>query len=591
MTRGKVAGDPASPAQTPADKLLALQAAVAQGGISSVMEGGDSNGATGFGEAAGEAAFGLGAVEAQPAEAAPGASAKAGGPGSKAGGPGSKSERGSGGRGKGGGKGGGGGGKGGGMPMGMMSGMMGGTPGAGAPAGGFQVLMQGWPAMDSTSGRKMAALCEQPGIIRHDIRVAKPIVGRLIGSGGATFRDLSQRTGASIFVLDKEGPPPGWSNDWRLVIIMGYEAQVIHAIQEVETLIGSSPLLSGGGAAAPHKPQQGGYGGYAGYGAAGQIGAAGPPGQTASGLGSILVTGWPTAAEPSGRRMASLEQTPGMIRHDMLVLKPYVGRLIGQGGATYRELQTRTGCTIFILDKEGPPPGFPDDQRLVSLMGFEPQVVQAEAEVTALLSSASQRPPTAGKGGGAAAPGGGRGSGGYGGGMGGMYGQQPPAPFCDVTTMGGGGAYPGAAAAGYGGYAAPAPLGYGAPAPVSYGAPAAGAYGAAAAGAYGAPALGGYGAPAPTGYAPPANTGYGGYGGYAAAPADPYAAAGALGAGYGAAAGAQYGAAAGAAGAAYGAADPAYGGGAPAYYNDANYAGGAYGEYEQRGVKRTAYGQ
>ena len=99
----------------------------------------------------------------------------------------------------------------------------GGMPGAGAPPGSCQILCQGWPTMEHTSGRRMQMLEGQPGIVRHDIRVAKPIVGRLIGSGGSTYRDLATRTGASIFVLDKEGPPPGWSNDWRLVIIMGYD--------------------------------------------------------------------------------------------------------------------------------------------------------------------------------------------------------------------------------------------------------------------------------------------------------------------------------------------------------------------------------
>ena len=33
----------------------------------------------------------------------------------------------------------------------------------------------------------------------------------------------------------------------------------------------------------------------------------------------------------------------------------------------YKELQTKTGAEIFILDKEGPPPGYAADERLVGL--------------------------------------------------------------------------------------------------------------------------------------------------------------------------------------------------------------------------------
>lgn len=559
---------PPSAEGTASDKLLSLTQAVSSSGLSAVLDA--SNEAPTFGEAAGEPAFSLSSSPSPPSSLPPQHSSSsslqtpsaslethaqptylpAGSAGAIShelalGGPGALPAPQ-------------------GLPGALPAGAMG-AVGGGVPEGGWVRLVDGWPTMDHTAGRRILALSEQPGIVRHDIRVAKPIVGRLIGAGGSTFRDLTARTGAHIFVLDKEGPPPGWTADWRLVILMGYEQQVIHANAEVEALIGSSPMLSGPGTRpagalgmAAGLPSPGRVGtAYGGFGAGAQalaassggpgvstVDPAGPSAMPAS-LGQILVTGWPTAAEPSGRRMAALEQTPGMMRHDILVGKPYVGRLIGQGGSTYRELQQKTGCNIFILDKEGPPPGFADDQRLIVLMGYEAQVVHANAEVEALLSSSLARPPVRG-GAGAGMRGGAAGMGGAGYGGMPLFSPPPAAPFCDPSGMGGAyGGYGGAPVAGYatGGYG-----GYGGADPYS----------------------------APGGYA-----GLGG-GGYAGAGAG-Y---GAAGAGYGAA-GAGYGAA-GAGFAGYGAAA----GGGPAYYNEGNsghFMGSGYADYEQRGTKRTAY--
>ena len=52
-----------------------------------------------------------------------------------------------------------------------------------------------------------------------------------------------------------------------------------------------------------------------------------------------------------------------------------------QGGSTYKALQATTGCELFVLDKEGPPPGYPEDQRVIVVMGPAANVVRAQAEV------------------------------------------------------------------------------------------------------------------------------------------------------------------------------------------------------------------
>merc|ERR1712087_726893 len=62
------------------------------------------------------------------------------------------------------------------------------------------------------------------------------------------------------------------------------------------------------------------------------------------------------------------------------------------GGSTYKELTMKTSCKIFVLDKEGPPPGYGDDERMVTLVGFDSQVAHAEVEINTIVQSAMNRP-------------------------------------------------------------------------------------------------------------------------------------------------------------------------------------------------------
>ena len=57
--------------------------------------------------------------------------------------------------------------------------------------------------------------------MRHDISVPKKAVGRIIGTGGTVLRKIIEATCCDVFMMDKEGPPPGWDPDQRLVILFG----------------------------------------------------------------------------------------------------------------------------------------------------------------------------------------------------------------------------------------------------------------------------------------------------------------------------------------------------------------------------------
>lgn len=110
-------------------------------------------------------------------------------------------------------------------------------------------------------------------------------------------------------------------------------------------------------------------------------------------IGVRLVTGFPPIDQPTGRKIQALEGVPGHVKHDMLVPKGQVGRLIGQGGATYKELQVKTSCNIFVLDKEGPPSGFGVEQRVVVLVGTPSAVTLASHQVLDTLQGPATAPP------------------------------------------------------------------------------------------------------------------------------------------------------------------------------------------------------
>jgi len=82
----------------------------------------------------------------------------------------------------------------------------------------------------------MAQLVRE-GRVRHDIIIEKARVGKIIGSRGATLQAIIQNTTCEIFVLDKEGPPPGCGPDQRLICLVGYDSQVSGAMAEIDQVL------------------------------------------------------------------------------------------------------------------------------------------------------------------------------------------------------------------------------------------------------------------------------------------------------------------------------------------------------------------
>jgi hypothetical protein len=103
--------------------------------------------------------------------------------------------------------------------------------------------------------------------------------------------------------------------------------------------------------------------------------------------GQILYAEWPPAGSTRSY-MASLEGRKGAVRHDILIEDGEGGKLIGKAGAIFKELKATTGCNVFVILKEGAPPGFGETQRLVILIGTPPQVAACAERVSKLLSMA-----------------------------------------------------------------------------------------------------------------------------------------------------------------------------------------------------------
>lgn len=269
-------------------------------------------------------------------------------------------------------------------------------------------------------------------LLNTEMECAQPLVGRIIGGGGATIRELQARSGAKI-QIDQDFP----QGVPRKVQITGTAAAIKIASELIQYVLDNGP----------HLPPLAGDQAYA-----GAVG--GMSGATAAALGS-------------GGTM-SFE-----------VAKMHVGKIIGRGGEIITMIQQKSGCSKVQID-QNVPEGTPCK---VMITGAPPNQQYAVHLIQEIMTGGAQRIHSLpfigggmggmGGGGGASAygpggmqqqgiyGGGGGGGGGaasaYGGGQGGGYGAGQQAGFGGGYGQQQGGGYGGAsgmyggAAAGYGG--------------------------------------------------------------------------------------------------------------------------------------------
>ena len=224
-----------------------------------------------------------------------------------------------------------------------------------------------WP--NATTGlqtgvaRRLAEAESAPGALRHELLVDKNLLGKLIGPGGSKLKEIMTHTACGVFVCDKEAPP-GYAEAQRLVVLVGLEPAVRAASLRVFETVGTGM----GGSA---------HGGNGAGGAVGGAVAANRDAPPQVGGGFVLphflthLEGWPSTSPDTERIAAALG--PGRVRHDVVVPRTMLGRIIGPGGAQKRELRAKTNADIYVIDHE-PPPGSGANERMVVLCGTPLQV-------------------------------------------------------------------------------------------------------------------------------------------------------------------------------------------------------------------------
>lgn len=80
--------------------------------------------------------------------------------------------------------------------------------------------------------------------------------------------------------------------------------------------------------------------------------------------------GWPPRSyhKSLGEAIYQAQETPGHVRHEVIIEKRVIGRLLGKGGRDLAAMKEQSGSEVFIIDKE-PPPGVDEDHRLLILIG------------------------------------------------------------------------------------------------------------------------------------------------------------------------------------------------------------------------------
>lgn len=236
----------------------------------------------------------------------------------------------------------------------------------------------GWPNPGGEAGRRVAqAESRAPrGAVRHEMLVPTGRAGRIIGPGGAIYREMVGMTGSAIVLCDYEQPPPGyWSHDQKLVVLVGREEQVVRARDLINEKVHGAAPGGGGGA-----------------------GAVFSHGETAS----------PEvrAQEVQGieaRAARVLQMRPGSTREDVSIEEARLAAIIGKGGMEYKRLVATSGCEI-IIDSKGWLPSTPVGRRVIVMIGLPEQLDLAKRAISSLVEAAarlSAHEQTRGVGGGA----------------------------------------------------------------------------------------------------------------------------------------------------------------------------------------------
>eukprot|EP00607_Mallomonas_marina_P003721 CAMPEP_0182427706 /NCGR_PEP_ID=MMETSP1167-20130531/19001_1 /TAXON_ID=2988 /ORGANISM="Mallomonas Sp, Strain CCMP3275" /LENGTH=338 /DNA_ID=CAMNT_0024610139 /DNA_START=61 /DNA_END=1074 /DNA_ORIENTATION=+ len=185
-------------------------------------------------------------------------------------------------------------------------------------------------------------------ILEQEVECPQGLVGRIIGSSGATIRELQSKCGAKIQI--NQNFPDGVN---RKIMVTGSKDAVQYAVQLLNFVMENGPSLSN------LPPRGGAAGGMGGGGAFFNAPAAGGPGVS------------PMTSLPNGQSQQTIE-----------CAKQYVGRIIGRSGETINLIQSKSGSKIQI--DQSVPEGQPCK---VSITGTPPSVTCAVQHIQELITN------------------------------------------------------------------------------------------------------------------------------------------------------------------------------------------------------------
>ena len=232
---------------------------------------------------------------------------------------------------------------------------------------GFQRRADGWPPPNYTIiGPDVHRMQAMPGLVRHDLTVEHSKCGKIIGKGGDNHRKLQQLTGGRVFLIDKE-PIPNEASNLRLCILIGTPTSVTKLMTELTALMAQTGPPQANPAIVQTDPTYHNTG---------------PATYVTDHYGFKRRTDWwpPASFRPVGAEVASLQATPGLVRHDIMIHMSKCGKIIGKGGETFKRLENTSGARVFLIDRE-PAPGEDPNNRLVVLIGPPDNVSQLASEV------------------------------------------------------------------------------------------------------------------------------------------------------------------------------------------------------------------
>jgi hypothetical protein len=86
-------------------------------------------------------------------------------------------------------------------------------------------------------------------------------------------------------------------------------------------------------------------------------------------VGSSERSAWVTSRPFVGPLIVESQSRPGHVRRDLCIRKEGLALIAGTNQRRLKDIEDATGCSIFVLDREGPPPGCGPNERALVLVG------------------------------------------------------------------------------------------------------------------------------------------------------------------------------------------------------------------------------